>query len=535
MALDWKLTVWPATGGESREILRDFSNVLGGNGRGLRLQITPEGECREAVFSAKGAGIQIPPLSAVQVSYLYGSVWTPIFFGEVRRGGNARDVLGEDYALRGMSRAFSEITLSPGFSTPEQAAHLTVRAIIQDAISGGDLGSPALVEYVEALCPDLGFNCRKITDAVQQNPAALLNQIAEDGAKYGVIVRWGVDPQRRFFCRVAKSDTRDVTYDAPVIRWSPPVAETPWTAVLWYLRQRKDKGWLTHRSEGPDVSTYRARVKPLSVDGSVKGLLSTAPTLSGSGGTWYAGSLAPADYAQWLLDEAYPAYNRPEDGNVTTGSYIVYQGDTTTDPVTVTFTLSAPAYLLDVYVGIRTTSPTDPDNYVEITTPGGVSTRVLSGAYGTDGLGGGLGSIRDVFFSGNLPWPAGTTVTFRAAPIAGSAAQILFYKVRPQAPNAALLDGLAGYHYAPPAQEPADIQTVVFVPPSELPGRVRVTPADGVPYEHPLEAVEYRITSNGMQMGWLAGQADDPNALAQASLIKRRDGEAVITSITAQT
>lgn len=512
--LNWRLRVWTPTGSGPRIIQRDTgpipvpgeaSHVMGSNGRGLRLRITPEGECVEAVFSAKGAGILLPPLSAVQVEYLYLGNWTPLYYGEVRRGGNARDVNGEDYAIVGMSRRFEEITLSPGFSAPQQPAHLTVRAIIQDVIASGQLGTPPLVQYVEALCPDLGFDCREVKDAAQQNPAALLKQISEDGAKYGVLVRWGVDPQRRFFVRPAKADTRDVTTEAPIIEWSPPVAETPCTAVLWYLAKRPDGTWVTHLSRSPDAALYGDRVKPLSVDASVNPWLAVSATYAPDAGSTATGNPAVLTDGRLYRDGA------------PTGSVAVVRrsgtnGGSSADMV-YTLTPSGPyvrvvldALSFDASVGLYA---------------GGVSTP--------------LGTVT---FGERIFYNAGSSNVTLTVPITGYpdvGAQLNLIEFRADAINTALLDGLAGFHYASPAQEPADIETQVFVPPVSLPGRVRVTPADGPVYEHPLEAVEYRITNRGMQMGWLAGQADDPAALAQASLIKQRDGQAIITSLTALT
>lgn len=529
MALDWKLTVWPATGGASREILRDVSFVLGGNGRGLRLQVTPEGECREAVFSAKGAGIQLAPLSAVQVSYLHLGIWTPIFFGEVRRGGNARDVFGEDYALRGMSRRFEEITLSPGFSTPEQPAHLTVRAIIQDVIASGQLGTPALVQYVETLCPDLGFDCRKVVDAAQQNPAALLKQIAEDGARYGVVVRWGIDPQRRFFARPAKADVRDVTTETPTIKWSPPVAETPVTAVLWYVAEKPDGTWITHKSVSPDAAQYGERIKPISLPPEIDPWMPALGTYE----IWSAGAdTRPNGYRLYTKDDPQPTFDPVTltDGKMSRTSSTRITFITTRLFVVVRF-FPDPGQRIE-----RIVFAAEPLDNIGLTV--GYSDAGLT-AYDpeatplpyrlTNSEGAYVAGVTGPLEAGQIPH------LMNAAAYSRPSHQIDVYEFRPEVVNAAMLDGLAQFHYASPAQEPADIETVLFVPPVELPGRVRVVPEGGAPYEHPLEAVEYRITSNGMQMGWLAGQADDPNALAQASLIKRRDGEAVITAVTAQT
>lgn len=525
--LNYRLRVWTPTGSGPRVIDRDGSFILSGSGRGLRLQVEPEGECREAVFSAKGDSILIPPLSAVQVEYLHNGVFVPIYFGEVRRGGNGRDVYGEDYTLRGMSRRFEEITLSPGFSTPEQPAHLTVRAIAQDVINSGQLGTPALVQYVEALCPDLGFNCRKIVDAAQQNPAALLRQIAEDGAKYGVIVRWGVDPQRRFFCRPAKSNTRDVTAESPAIRWQQPVAETPCTAVLWYLAKRPDGSWVTHTSRSPEAATYGDRVKVLSVDASVypwKAVAHGAVTNSG----------------MRLLSnaEVQTLETRGNTFPVSVVSSTAAPAEGVAAPIPHNwYVLSGAAqrYVLKAYwpsgggaVVFRNPARPEGDDLLAYVSSTGDGQGVLRYNGATASRANESRGIHGTFY---INLPVGTKVEIGAAYTEGEYTQAI-----PEAVDTDLLDGLAAFHYVSPAQEPADIQTSVFVPPVDLPGRVRVEGAAvGTAYEQPLEAIEYRITSNGMQMGWMAGQADDPISLAQNSLIRKRDGQAVITALTSQT
>lgn len=494
----------------------------------MRMQVEPEGECREAVFSAKGDSILIPPLSAVQVEYLHSGVYVPIYFGEVRRGGNGRDVYGEDYTLRGMSRRLEEVTLSPGFTTPEQAAHLTVRAIIQDVIASGQLGAPSLVQYVESLIPDLGFNCRAVKDAAQQNPAALLKQIAEDGAKFGVIVKWGVDPQRRFYARPAKSNTRNVTTESPAIRWQQPVAETPCTAVLWYVAKRSDGKWITHLSRSPDADLYGERVKAISLSGDIDPWAPAAGTYE----VWSAGT--DVDGAGWRVfskDTPQPGFDpavltddkaRRSDPRIaftTPRLFVVVRFVPDAGQRIERVVFAAESAYGGLNIGYANPGMTEYDPELS---PLPFKLTGSEGAY--------VAGVTDAIADGQIPH-----IMNAGADPSRTSHQVDVYEFRPEVVDTDLLDGLAAFHYLSPAQEPADIQTSVFVPPVDLPGRVRVEGASvGTAYEQPLEAVEYRITSNGMQMGWMAGQSEDPAALAQASLIRKRDGQAVITALTSQ-
>ena len=113
MALLWRLKVWTPVGVGPRTIERDNSFV---SGAGLRMQVTPNGDSREATFKAKGSGILIPPLSAVQFEYHNGTAYVPLFYGQVRVGGNSRDVVGEEYTLRWQGRSgFARIAVETGY------------------------------------------------------------------------------------------------------------------------------------------------------------------------------------------------------------------------------------------------------------------------------------------------------------------------------------------------------------------------------------------------------------------------------------
>lgn len=510
--INWNFTARAPTGGAPLTIPRGLTFVDGLDGRGIRARLTPDGDCVEMTFDAVGRDLALTPLTALQFNVDFGGTLIPVFFGEIRQGGNLRDVDGHTYTVRGMSARLGEVTLSPEFSTPKQAAHLTVRTLIQDVITSGQLGSPSLVTYDEALCPDLGFDCRKVVDAMQQPPAALLRQIQEDGAAMGVQVRWGVRPDGKFFCTVARTTVRDVTLEAPEVEWKPPIAETPCTAVLWWVAKRPDGTWITHLSRSPDAAVYGDRVTALSV---------------------------PATVPSW---KTVPATIRLRLG-ATSPNLQVAGSQPTFDLTTLTDGATAANAAQQVF--------SSASNYVLIEVFGNGVERVVYAGQSLHGyLLTGLKLPDANLLTANVTdqtaagWATGTRYVppGRAAYFvnathdsANSTEQLSFAELRAEAVDTDLLDGLAEFHYRSPAQEPAEIQTTTPVAPLQLPGRVRLVPPDGPAYEHALEAVEYRLTDDGLLMGWLAGQADDPTALAQAELIRRSDRQAVITAVTATT
>ncbi|MFD1732726.1 hypothetical protein ACFSC4_31305 [Deinococcus malanensis] len=267
--LNWRLRVWPAAGAaQPRIIERDTSWVLPA---GFALPLTPEGDAREGRFPAKGSGIQLPTLSAVQFQIETApDVWTSLYYGEVKQGGNARDVKGENYVLRSLSRSLGEVVVPEGFSTPDQAAHLTIRAIVEAVLP--DLAG--IVEYDALLVADLGFTFGAIRNGNQQTALALIEAVVAAGAALQVNdvptpvhAVYGVNPDRKYFCQVRKTDTVVLTAeDIALLEWKSPVAETPCTAVLWFIAKRADGSWVKHLSVSPHAATYRKRVKPLSVD-----------------------------------------------------------------------------------------------------------------------------------------------------------------------------------------------------------------------------------------------------------------------------
>lgn len=476
---------------------------------GLRMQITPEGDCREATFMAKGAGLGLRPLDTVQIAYN----GVPIFYGEVRVGGNPHDVDGHQYTLRSLALRLREVVIPAGWSAPQQPAHLTVRSLLEAVLD--QLGGAISIGTIS----DLGFNCRAIKNANQQNPYALLEQIASDGAGLGVKVRFGVNPNRQFFWVKAREDVAALTNNmlTGATRFTAPVAEAPCTAVLWFVAKRPDGSWVTHLSEAPEVAVYGRRVKALSVDASVnlwRPVTGRYAFYKKDGAeNWVFVKELSSDDAAKLADPDNTATLYFVHPNIeSSGLLLEFVPDGRVDRMTaISSTVSSPngaGFLPIVQIGLKLSGFGFPGCLIWADTivPGGSGTVYRRAA------------------------SEGPLRPFTSAVASQGLSALFVTQLRGEQYDRDLLDRLARFHYNIPASAPADIELREFRPPSECAGYVTLNG-----WQSPVEAWEYRLSADrGMTVGVLAGQADDPNKLAQAELIKARDGRAVTTALTSR-
>lgn len=518
--LTYRLLAYPVTGGEPRVIPARETFISTDGGNGLRLQLA-RGDCREATWTAVGRDLALPPLTPTQVQVRVNGVWTAVWFGEVRIGGNARDVDGESYTLRGMSRTFDEVILSDGFAQPAQAAHLTLRAAFQDVISSGQWGTPSLVLFDEARFTDLGFDFPEVKDGAQQTLAGLIEAVQATGTREYVDVWVGVRPDRYAFARPAAQTVRIITGEISARpQWRSPVAETPYTAVLWYLGKRGNGRPLTYLSRSESARVYRTRIKRLT-PGPDLTYWQAAP------GTWtwvtYDGA---GRYVPLNPQPPLAAFGVLRDGKAGTedGGLGMTQDGTRLGLLFETpYPFQRITYTGRAYSGTPGSLGSDVATLVAVPDETGYVVAPLA----EHGAGWAAGSI-------TLDAPA-TRVLFANRASLGDATQttLILTEFRADLIDPRDLDSAAQYHYAPPAREPAELETQVFVAPDDLPGRVRLDDPDfGPAYERGLDAVEYRITDN-LYTAYLTEQADDPGKLAQAALIKKRDDAAVITAVTA--
>lgn len=515
----WGFVVFSPVGGSGRTINKDNSYV---RQTGLRMQVTPEGDCREATFDAKGSGLGVSPLDCVQITY----EGQPLFYGEVRVGGNVHDVHGHQYTLRSVALRLREVAVPAGWSAPRQQAHLTVQSLISAVLPqlGGSIAGISV--------QDLGFDCIPIKNLHQQNPYAVLEKIAADGAALNVKVRFGVDANRIFFCRVARDDSVHIAYEdcTSNTRYTAPVAENPVTAVLWYVAKTDTGNWLTHLSVADEAAIYGTRVKPLSLTSS-EGIWETAPmTLSVSSGaqvdTWVSQTADGYWQTTHDLQSAVPRLTNGAGATEYTVARVYINKGQSAAQLSLLVATDAQRLTLDNEHGFvgdipdpavqGQTIPSRVDTWVSVAHADGTPiAKVQSGQAVTL-----TGQINTLVLSQHL--------AARPAPHAYWDASLWLHEVRPERINTALLDKLAKYHYKIPAATPADIELHGFH--SGRQGRVTLGS-----WQSPVEAWEYRLSAaKGMCTGILAGQADDPTALAQAELIRARDRESVITAVTSR-
>ncbi|MDO4263654.1 MAG: hypothetical protein Q4C67_05600, partial [Deinococcus sp.] len=591
-------------GGEFRSFPMTRTQV---RSSGLRAQVSPEGDCVEANMDAIGKGMGLTPLTCLQL--VYNGV--PIFYGELRVGGNPRDLRGHTHTIRSAALRLKEVQLSGRFQAPQQPAHLTVRAAIQDIIHSGQLGTPSTVLYDVNLCPDLGVELAPVRASNYQNAYALLEAVQNAAAARGVEIRFGVNADRKFFCIPANSRVLDIT-GRPITSttvWKAPVSEVVVTAVRWFIaparagREGGQAPWITAISRSPVADTYGQRLISVRLK---NGLVSdymrvaddlTAEYMDGTG----VYTLTPEQLATLRDGEGFPeAVGTGQAGAPVT--YVpVSSGGTALTPVgqapapaptvpdaarlgeSVTITGEAPDYgaglrlyppvgTVAMYVNFYARTPVDfapsvvvADKQLVTETPPPfvpVPGRDYSGwagmfrkswdmlqqrmeweaqfmTYASDftrmsrppGPEMPPGSTFAYGFSGIIPIEPGSVVQIRVpggtSDMPTPAAQLVVSEARAYQPEE-FLTAVAKPYFRIPAEEPAEIDLRTILGRDELAGKVKMGDYVGT-----VAAYEYRLSSaGGMTMGVMTGQAEEPQRLAQAELIKYRDKAAVIEAIT---
>ncbi|WP_412027010.1 hypothetical protein [Deinococcus yunweiensis] len=508
----WRFNVWGPTGDGPTAIPAPYSAL---DDSGLRAQVTPEGDTREVAMNNRGlpraTAFAIPSLGAVQYQIWNeaSQVWDSHWYAQVRQGGNLRNVDGENMVLRSLSLRLGEVPLSPEFTTPEQPAHLTVQAMMQDVLPHLD----GLILFDPALCPDLGFDARPIENANQQNPLALLKALQDQGKASNppVEIRFGVNPDRSFYCVLAKQDVHELAPEDVLQEvWKEPVAEKPCTLVKWFLSRRPDGRWVTHDSLSPLRSELGLYYKPVALGNDIN--------------PW---ALVPGRY-EWH-QEGHPIQSSPatsheelRDGQTTetygsggTTSEIFLQfvpdpGETWTRAVIVGSAMHGGA------ASATLTGDKPPDTTIALNTLY-ASGNVALGWVSTEVYPQPNRGVRVPFIATDLPDPVNRLAGLQIA------------ELRVERINTDLLDRLARSHFAGPASEPADLTLTTVRPPSQFRGRVQLGD-----YGRAIEVYELRMTADGgLEQAVLTGQADRPEDIARTVLTKDNDRKAVITAITA--
>lgn len=484
---------------------------------GLRMQVTPEGDCREATFMAKGAGLGLRPLDIVEIA----CDGQKLFVGELRVGGNPKDVNGHQHTVRSLALRLKEVAIPPNWTAPQQSAAVTIRSLIESVLP--QLDGAFTIGTIAA-----EFDCRAIVNAHQQNPYALLEQIAQDGAAMGVDLRFGVNAKREFFCVSANkaAGTLPTSLLTGATRWEAPVAEAPCTAVLWYVAQKSDGSWLTHLSQSPEVAQYGVRVRAVSLS-SDEGLWEVVPmTLSVSEGaavdTFLTkdsdGIVVKSHDLQGAIPLLIDNKTLPEQYTVLR---VALEEKQIADKLIVSTTMAKEAQ--------KITLSGNEFGFVDSTS---MTTASRQDTFAILGIGvdeyhltqlDKINSGSDFTYIGPFNYAA-LALNIAARPDPEKwAANLWLTEMRPERIRTEVLDRMAQYYYNIPAVAAGDIEVRGIYPHT-------AGVMDGVP----VAAYEYRISAGrGVCTGILLGQADDPSKAAQAELIKARDNRAVITALTA--
>lgn len=526
--MKWYLNIWSPNGAGPA---RAEAEETGISSSGMRLQLSPEGDCIEGVFEANGSMLLAKPLDCIQ----FVVDGKPLFYGEVRIGGNVSDPGLQKFVLRSLTHRLKEVTIPVDWTAPKQAAHKTLRSLLAAVIPS----TKGCILYDENLIEELPFDCREIVNAHQQNPIALLEQIKADGAAMRVEIAYGVRPDRYFFVKQRRWDS--YTPQAKYIHttWQTISAQTPVTAVLWFVAKRSDGSWLTHLSESYEAQVYGRRVKAVSLS-SNEGLWETARgryELRDKTGRKDIDS-EKIDYFQRGIKETR-SLNTPIAGDILglgAALAVIWEASrwlylqTHVGKGWVEFVYHphevVDRYLLDVSGvsgKIEETSETSKGE--------NISTVWLSlPGKGKDSLRRREMNNMSIFYPAEEENMSG--VQMSVYPEEGhNVALLAVKKFIPQTINRKLLDRLATYHYRIPAGAPAEIEVDEILRPEQFCRTIVWSGGQGV-----VSAYEYRISAErGFLMAVYTEQREDAEQQAMAELIKQRDNAAVIRALTAGT
>ena len=132
--------------------------------------------------------------------------------------------------------------------------------------------------------------------------------------------------------------------------------------------------------------------------------------------------------------------------------------------------------------------------------------------------------------------PAGAVVTLKTLPPgSGGMATMTIREFRLELLDTAALDAAATAYYRIPEPEPGDLYKQGLLPPAELGGKIRTPRTNGGPdYLGNVSLWEYEINrGNKVRTTAKIGDPDDPDKVAQNTLIKRLAMTATATAIQA--
>jgi len=519
-----------AMGQNPRVVERDASYL---NESGFRCSLSPELLCDELTADVRNGvnpldltdlGLQLNPLDVVQVVVTDGQTETPIFFGDLRTGGNRMNPDLEGISIRGFDQRLREVSLEDAAYSQQDVARLVDQVILSLAQSGQMgtatitfpvAGIPKIVtssgfRYDAGLQPALGITL-SIDDTEGGLVGDLLDKIVE--AAFAVNpaqpLAWGVRPDGYFWFGLKRTDVLALDEaNLRDIKWPAPVATAPVTVVQWLIdRRSKDGLFKVYRSRSPAADLYGDRVKTLTINPGDTAIWADVPfTIQ----AWSPdlGDEFKTEATGWLTD-----------GDKTTR---VALRTAVSDPNEPYLTAQPDAAFDRVQLNVSFTAPT---------TSAEVGSLAPDGAYSRL-----YAEVPGMGFTGNYYPPgdpqAGTFVRVKGtATVAGDPLGIAVAELVPQVLNRALLDARAAYHFKLPAIDPADAEFDGFLEPSAFRGRLHLNSSG---YERAVEKFEYRMSAEGgLATGILTGQADDPEILAKADLIKASIAAGVVIAVKA--
>jgi hypothetical protein len=528
----YRLQVRDAVGNFRATVTRDSTFILGQ--QGLRASLTAEQTCQEMTLVARngpragnGPGLGLNPLDLVTLEVSAdGTTFTPVYYGQLRVGGNPNDYTGESMTFRGLdARLRTTPTLDGAYVSKDGGRQAD--DLILDTLKSGLLGraytlqtlavtgqaATQIIKYDPAYLPNLGFAAPAIIATNHQPLGFFLDNIVTAGAAAGIKVRWGVRPDGYITMQVVNA--AEVAWPSARATWKPPNAEVVYTAVNWAIEKRQDTGKIYYYlSKGPAVPTYGAEMKDVQLIGlnPWKPLVVT-PTYTGTVSTTPASGDASLSV---------------RDGDFTTSV-------TLTDPaVAVSAALTVPAGgAMRLFVDATSSSGQVAQVSIAYTSP--VYTFQLRANDPTNNGFTKATYYADGFLSTYGGLPAGAVVTLKTLPpTAGGAATMTIREFRLELLDTATLDAAATAYYRTPEPEPGDLYLQGILLPTDLRGKIRTPRLSGPDYVGNVALWEYAFTTTeGVRTTAKIGDPDDPARVAQATLIKRLASQATAAAVQA--
>ncbi|MBZ9712176.1 hypothetical protein [Deinococcus multiflagellatus] len=470
---------------------------------GMEVRRTGFGGCLELTFQSLWATLGIGERDVVELDVQDQDTWTREFAGVALKTGNSETPGHSNFKIVGLKKRLQEVRIVNDPVSGDVGAQL--RSALQDLITSGQLGEA--IVYDAALIPDLGVELDGFA-ARNRKASELFDFLAATG--HGV---WDVNADRKVFLRPAAlgvGDTLALTEGADVtVTYEDTDSEALVTRVLFTLGQWSDGSLIQTEVGSPAEAEYGTAWTEITYN-DPQAWRVTAHTFAKNNAEAITSYAALTDRLGTETDGAPTVILKRTSGG--------------TGEASLTLTLTEPARRIRVELAVAGDGTKAPDYNTEpsvttdvlvprgtkvgeltITLAGNVVVQVVPVYTRT----GGTAYLTEWIYTPSAELPAGTTVTYTTQ----GAQTASLIELRPEAFNAEVLEGIAGFHFVLPQRDPTQIRVRGRVTPRP---KVTLMKAAGGTYENPVEEYSLHIKAGeDLSTVLKAGQREGAEARAQ--------------------